>query len=72
MIELRFHADFYPPDAVSDAVTAYGEHARCDVQRRDDATWVRVTAVGDTDEKTLAAELANYVLGLSIERRRAR
>ena len=71
MIELRFVSELYPPAAVRDAAVAYAEFAQCEIEERDGATWVRVSASGDADESMLAAELANYALGLSIERRRA-
>jgi transaldolase len=71
VIELRLRLELYPVEAVREAARAYAEHAEVEVEERDALTLVRVSALAGADEQTLADELANYVLGLTIERRAA-
>ncbi|APR79795.1 Hypothetical protein A7982_05142 [Minicystis rosea] len=76
MIELRFHHDLYDVAALDEAVKIYGAYGATDVVREGDASVVRVTVSAETaaegiDERTLAAEIGNYVLGMSIEKVRA-
>jgi hypothetical protein len=79
MIELSFQHDLYDASAVDEAMKVYGAYASVELVRGPSDDVVRVTigpdhATGDTpsppgvDEGTLAAELANYALGLTIER----
>jgi hypothetical protein len=72
VIELRFHPDLYDGFAVDEAAKVYGPYGGLTLAREPDAYVVRVTA-GDAadsiDERTLAAELSNYALGLTIEKR---
>jgi hypothetical protein len=69
VIELGFPLDLYSQSAVTDALRAYESVADHALEMRDGRCVVRLTAKGDMDEQLLADELANYVLGLSIERR---
>ncbi|MFT3769701.1 MAG: HxsD-like protein [Minicystis sp.] len=75
MIELRFHHDLYDAAALDEAVKVYGAYGTADLAREGDASVVRVTVSAETaaqgiDERTLAAELGNYALGLSIDKAR--
>ncbi len=74
MIELRFHHDLYDGFAVDEAAKIYGPYAEMELVREPDGYVVRVTASTDSiaqgiDERTLSAEMANYALGLTIEKR---
>jgi hypothetical protein len=73
VIELRFHDELYDGFAIDEAAKVYGPHARVELVREPPAYVVRLTASAVTpthpDEPTIAAELANYALGLTIERR---
>lgn len=76
MIELRFHEDLYDGFAVDEAVKVYADFLSADLDRGEKAWIVRLTAGAraaeeGVDEPTLAAELANYALGKTIERSRA-
>jgi hypothetical protein len=75
VIELRFHQDLYDGFAIDEAAKVYGAYGNMDLTREADAYVVRVTASADTvkqgiDEKILAAEMANYALGMTIEKAR--
>jgi len=70
MIELSLRVELYPVESVREAVLAFADHATLDVEEHDVDTLVRVTVPEGTDEAMLAAELCNYALGLTIERRR--
>ncbi len=76
MIELHLHQDLYDATAVDEAAKIYGSYGTMDVARDADAHVVHVTVGADTaaqgiDERTLAAELANEALGLTIEKARS-
>ncbi len=73
MIELRFHQELYDGFAVDEAAKVYGPYGAVELVRESDAYVVRVTVASDgaapgIDERTLAAELANYALGATIEK----
>jgi hypothetical protein len=73
MIELSFQHDLYDASAVDEATKVYGAYASIDLARGPSGDVVRVTVGPDhgaagVDERTLAAELGNYALGLTIER----
>ena len=69
MIELRFHHDLYDGFAVDEAAKLYGPYGTLELVREPEGFVVRVTASADgIDERTLAAELSNYALGLTIEK----
>lgn len=71
MIELHFLTELYPVRAVREAAAAYAEFASAELQEEGTRTVVRVSALGDADESLVAAELANFALGLAIEARGA-
>jgi hypothetical protein len=69
MTEIRFSADLYSGFAIDEAVKVYSDLARFELEKEPAEFIVRLTATDDdVDEATLAAELANYALGLTIEK----
>jgi len=75
VIELRFHEELYDGFAVDEAVKAYDAFMSAELVREPQGYLVRVTASPGAleqaiDESLLAAELANYALGKTIERSR--
>ncbi len=78
MIELRLHRELYDGPAVDEAAKLYREYGSVDLAE-EAAYWVvRVGSAAEpagdgatdaADLGTLAAELSNYALGLTIERR---
>ena len=68
MIELRFHHELYDGFAVDEAAKVYGPYAAMELVREPEGYVVQLTATGDIDERTIAAELANYALGLTVEK----
>lgn len=76
MIELRFHRDLYGDEALTTAAEIYGAYGAIEVAEGAEAWTVRVSASAEAvaegiDERTLAAELGNYALGMTIEKARA-
>jgi hypothetical protein len=73
VIELRFHHELYDGFAVDEAAKVYGPYGAMELVREPEGYVVRVSlgagAPAGIDERTLAAELANYALGLTIEKR---
>lgn len=75
MIELRFNEELYDGFAVDEAVKAYADFMSAELTREARDYLVRLTispgALADgLDEDTIAAELANFALGKTIERNR--
>jgi len=75
VIELRFHEELYDGFAIDEAVKTYAAYATTELSRDSGAYVVKVTAKPEAtqqgiEERVLSAELANYALGLSIERAR--
>jgi len=73
VIELRFHEELYDGFAIDEAVKTYSDFATAELSRDGGAFVVRVTARPEAiergvEERVLCAELANYALGLTIER----
>lgn len=69
MIEKRFHSDLYDGKAVDAAVRVYEGFGTFELEKAPEAFVVRIRANSGIDEKHLADELANYVLGTTIESR---
>jgi hypothetical protein len=67
MTELQFRIDLYDPRAVSLAVDAFSAFAQLERERRDDVEVVRVTVPQGSNEADVAGELANYVLGATVD-----
>lgn len=75
MIELRFHADYYNGFSIDEAIKTYATFASTDLSRDQGNFVVKITATQAAqdqgfDERTIALELANFALGLTIERSR--
>ena len=74
MIALRFHREVYSGPCVDEAVKLFAAHARFEL--REEAThWVVELSDGNGDaarERTIAGELGNYALGLTIQKRGVR
>jgi hypothetical protein len=74
MTEVTFHHELYDGFAVDEAAKIYADYGTMDLERKPGGFVVRVTIHADTaaqgiDEATLVAELANYALGKTIEKR---
>ena len=69
MIELRFHRDLYRGESIDEAVKLFGSVARFELAEEPTHWIVRVAGEG---EKTVANELANYALGLTLRERGAK
>lgn len=69
MREVRFHRELYPGEHVDYAIKMYERFAR--IERAEEPThWVvRVEAATHERERRIADELANYALGVTIQRR---
>jgi hypothetical protein len=67
MTELHFHTGLYAVAAVDVAIGAFASFADIERESREGVEIVRVTARGDEDEASLAGELANYVLGATVD-----
>lgn len=66
--ELAFHRDLYAGAAVDEAVQRYRTHIEFDLSERPDAWVVRLRARKPSLTRRVAHELANYALGLTIQR----
>ncbi len=67
MTELRFRTDLYSNDAIDVAVAAYASFATIERAQADGVEILRVAAFEGEDEKYLAGEIANYVLGATVD-----
>jgi hypothetical protein len=73
VIELRFHPEYYNGFCIDEAVQTFAGYASADYRRENGNFIVTVNASQKAldeglDERTVALELANYALGLTIER----
>jgi hypothetical protein len=67
MIELRFHRDLYPGEAVDAAAKALAPYATAIDRAEEPAHWVlRVTASTPERERRVAGEIANRTLGITV------
>ena len=73
MIELRFHEELYDGFAIDEAVKLYEPYASFTLSRERGGFAVKLEAKADAgvEEGLVAAELANYALGKTIERSRS-
>lgn len=76
MVELPFHGELYDGFAIDEAVKVYAPFASMELEKKPHGFLVRLTlndgmADDEIDERTIAAELMNYALGKTIERRGA-
>lgn len=67
MTELQFRTDLYTATAVQVAVDAFSPYADIARESRDDVEVVRIEAKEGEDESVIAGELANYVLGATVD-----
>ncbi len=71
-MEIRFHEELYDGLAIDEAAALYGPYATLAVTRGPGGWIVKIEAQeGGADAQVIAAELANYALGRTIERSRA-
>lgn len=68
MTELRFHRQLYSGEAVDQAVKAFAGHATFHLQETDDHWVVDLEARDPALQRRLEGELANYALGLTVQR----
>lgn len=73
MIEMRFHPEYYNGFCIDEAAQTFAGYANADFRRENGIFIVTVNASKKAldeglDEQTIALELANYALGLTIER----
>lgn len=69
MITLSFPRDLYAGAAIDAAAKVYADHATIELDQTPDAFVVRLVAIGEASEASIADELANYALGATVERR---
>ena len=67
MTELQFLLSLYSPNAINQAVEAFGDYADIERQTSDGVEVVRLVAKDGEDESLIAGELANYVLGATVD-----
>jgi hypothetical protein len=67
MTELLFRVSLYSPAAIDRALEAFAPFADFERQMRDGVEVVRLTAKPGEDEPLIAGELANYVLGATVD-----
>jgi hypothetical protein len=70
VIEVTFNRDLYLEEALAEAIDLYGEHASIERETREQAFVVRITSTSGFDEREIADELGNYVLGATVDRLR--
>ncbi len=68
MTELRFRTDLYAVEAIEQTVAVYEAYATIEREHGEEVDILRVTAPVGVDEEILAAEIANYVLGATVDR----
>jgi len=68
-VTLRFHRELYDGAAVDAAVKQYDGYAEFELTEDPDYWVVAIALDDDAARRELAGELANYALGLTIERR---
>jgi hypothetical protein len=68
VIELSLNRDLYLEEALAEAIDLYREHASIERETREHAFVLRITSTTEFGEREIADELANYVLGATIDR----
>ena len=69
MREVRFHRALYRGESVDEAMKVYARFAKLTPVEEDDHWVVRVEGSSEAGERRIADEMANYALGLTIQRR---
>ncbi len=69
-VDLRFHRSLYAGPAVDEAVKVFAAHGEFHLSEETDAWIVKLRALkpGPARTRRLARELANYALGLTVQR----
>jgi hypothetical protein len=67
-IDLKFHRELYAGVAVDEAVQRYRRHIDVELSEQPDAWVVRLRALRPGLTRRVAHELANYALGLTVQR----
>lgn len=67
MIELKFRTDLYAIGAVQAAAAAFAAYASIERESKEGFEVLRLTAREGEDEAVLSGELANYVLGATVD-----
>ena len=67
-IDLRFHRDLYAGPAIDEAVKVFARFGEFHLTEAPDAWCLRMRALRPAQTKKLAHELANYALGLTVQR----
>jgi len=65
--ELRFHRAIYRGTAVDEAAKQLAHHVALELVEEPDHWVVRLTAHDAARERTVAGELANWALGLTVQ-----
>jgi hypothetical protein len=62
---LKFHSNIYNRDAINDAIEAYQEFAKAELQHKKDGEYyvVDFTVIDKENQNILADEFSNFVLG---------
>jgi hypothetical protein len=68
VIELSFHRELYSGEAVDEAAKMFEPYATIERSAEEHRWVVRVTAAEPSREHRVARELANFALGVTIER----
>lgn len=67
-VDLRFHRELYAGAAVDEAVKVFARHGEFHLSEAPDAWCVHMRALRPALTRRLAHELANYALGLTVQR----
>ena len=66
---LRLHHDLYSPSAIDEALELYGAHAQIARGQEGDHVVLSIVSPRAGRAERVARELANYALGLTIQKR---
>jgi hypothetical protein len=66
---LAFHHLLYSARAIDESLQVFSEHAQ--IVREERMPYFELEITAPDDERSIASELANYVLALTIEERRS-
>jgi hypothetical protein len=67
-IDLRFDRSLYSGPAVDEAVKVFARHGEFHLSQETEAWVVKLRALKAAQTRRLAHELANYALGLTVQR----
>ena len=67
-VDLRFHRTLYAGPAVDEAAKVFARHGEFHMSEETDTWVVRLRALRPALTRRLAHELANYALGLTVQR----